>query len=152
MNQASWVCSLTFLQLNRRLSDSGAHHLDLRASTKDDLNWLVEQRQFEVDTIKDWLENYYQTKQSVSMHRQQLSIQSAQDVTATGLLWAKCKRDLLFSPRGFLNNSAYYKSLTKNYKVPYCCIKMLKIHSVFLFCMRSLIFCMIIISNQPFVK
>lgn len=42
------------------VTQEGAHHLDLRFSTKEDPEWLLEQRQVEVTHIKRWLEQYYQ--------------------------------------------------------------------------------------------
>lgn len=44
---------------------SGAHHLDLRAATTDDPDWLVEQRASEVKLIKGWIDDYYTTKKAV---------------------------------------------------------------------------------------
>lgn len=44
---------------------TGAHHIDLRAATAEDPNWLVEQRETEVKLIKGWLDNYYQEKKAV---------------------------------------------------------------------------------------
>ena len=44
---------------------SGAHHIDLRASTADDPDWLVEQRATEIRLIKGWISDYYQKKKSV---------------------------------------------------------------------------------------
>ncbi|XP_039156545.1 lysosomal Pro-X carboxypeptidase isoform X2 [Eucalyptus grandis] len=40
----------------------GAHHLDLRAATAEDPNWLVEQRATEIRVIKKWLSDYYEAK------------------------------------------------------------------------------------------
>ncbi|KAE8709585.1 hypothetical protein F3Y22_tig00110330pilonHSYRG00212 [Hibiscus syriacus] len=36
----------------------GAHHIDLRASTMEDPDWLVEHRATEVELIHGWLDNY----------------------------------------------------------------------------------------------
>ncbi|PIA25035.1 hypothetical protein AQUCO_13300024v1 [Aquilegia coerulea] len=44
------------------VSKEGAHHIDLRASTDDDPDWLVEQRKSEIKLIKSWIKNYYQEK------------------------------------------------------------------------------------------
>uniref|UniRef100_A0A7N0SYP7 Lysosomal Pro-X carboxypeptidase n=1 Tax=Kalanchoe fedtschenkoi TaxID=63787 RepID=A0A7N0SYP7_KALFE len=44
------------------VTEEGAHHIDLRASTPDDPDWLVEQRTKEVAIIKGWLNDYYQQK------------------------------------------------------------------------------------------
>ncbi|RVW17892.1 Lysosomal Pro-X carboxypeptidase [Vitis vinifera] len=43
----------------------GAHHIDLRSSTAEDPDWLVEQRAFEVKLIKGWIEDYHQKRNSV---------------------------------------------------------------------------------------
>ncbi|XP_056167902.1 uncharacterized protein LOC115685262 isoform X2 [Syzygium oleosum] len=56
--------------VTRNVSDSivalntqeGAHHLDLRAATAQDPNWLVEQRVTEIKLIKKWLSDYYLAK------------------------------------------------------------------------------------------
>lgn len=44
---------------------TGAHHIDLRAATADDPDWLVEQRETEIMMIKGWLSDYYQDKKAV---------------------------------------------------------------------------------------
>ncbi|KAF5198137.1 Lysosomal pro-x carboxypeptidase [Thalictrum thalictroides] len=44
------------------VTKEGAHHIDLRASTDDDPDWLVEQRKSETKLIKGWIDNYYQEK------------------------------------------------------------------------------------------
>lgn len=36
----------------------GAHHLDLRSSTEDDPQWLIEQREVEIAHIQSWLAQY----------------------------------------------------------------------------------------------
>ena len=41
---------------------AGAHHIDLRAATTGDPDWLIEQRESEIDLIEDWIENYHQRK------------------------------------------------------------------------------------------
>ncbi|XVE86949.1 hypothetical protein DITRI_Ditri18aG0076400 [Diplodiscus trichospermus] len=40
------------------VTEEGAHHIDLRASTPEDPDWLVEQRATEIKLIEDWLDNY----------------------------------------------------------------------------------------------
>ncbi|KAI5078890.1 hypothetical protein GOP47_0006561 [Adiantum capillus-veneris] len=40
------------------ITEQGAHHLDLRSSTEDDPQWLIEQRQVEIAHIKSWLSQY----------------------------------------------------------------------------------------------
>ncbi|KAI7742989.1 hypothetical protein M8C21_029793 [Ambrosia artemisiifolia] len=47
------------------VTEEGAHHLDLRAATADDPDWLVAQRASEVKLIKGWIDDYYTTKKSV---------------------------------------------------------------------------------------
>lgn len=37
---------------------SGAHHIDLRASSAEDPNWLLEQRETEIKLIQGWIDNY----------------------------------------------------------------------------------------------
>lgn len=44
---------------------SGAHHIDLRASTKNDPDWLVNQRATEIKLIQGWINDYYQDNQAV---------------------------------------------------------------------------------------
>jgi lysosomal Pro-X carboxypeptidase len=39
---------------------SGAHHLDLRSATKDDPDWVIEQRRQEVEIIHGWIDQYHQ--------------------------------------------------------------------------------------------
>ncbi|KAG0497160.1 hypothetical protein HPP92_001851 [Vanilla planifolia] len=46
------------------VTKQGAHHIDLRVSTKDDPKWLVKQRDIEVKIIKSWLSDYYQSRKS----------------------------------------------------------------------------------------
>lgn len=41
------------------LGETGAHHADLRAATKDDPEWLKEQRRQEVSIIEKWISEYY---------------------------------------------------------------------------------------------
>lgn len=47
------------------VTKEGAHHIDLRASTKEDPDWLVELRETEIKLIKGWIDNYYQRKTKV---------------------------------------------------------------------------------------
>ncbi|KAF3439107.1 hypothetical protein FNV43_RR17382 [Rhamnella rubrinervis] len=44
------------------VTEEGAHHIDLRASTKGDPKWLVEQRATEIKLIEGWIDNYHQEK------------------------------------------------------------------------------------------
>lgn len=44
---------------------AGAHHIDLRAMTDQDPDWLIEQREAEVILIKTWLDDYNQAKGGV---------------------------------------------------------------------------------------
>lgn len=46
----------------------GAHHIDLRASTPNDPDWLVEQRTKELEIIQGWLLDYYQQHKAVSSY------------------------------------------------------------------------------------
>ena len=41
---------------------SGAHHLDLRAFTAEDPQWLKEQRNLEIKMIEGWISDYYKQK------------------------------------------------------------------------------------------
>ncbi|XP_042017963.1 lysosomal Pro-X carboxypeptidase-like isoform X3 [Salvia splendens] len=43
----------------------GAHHLDLRPSTAEDPDWLVEQRATEIKIIRSWLDEYLERKRAV---------------------------------------------------------------------------------------
>jgi lysosomal Pro-X carboxypeptidase len=45
---------------------SGAHHLDLRSATKDDPDWVIEQRRQEVEIIQGWIDQYHQDMAQVS--------------------------------------------------------------------------------------
>ncbi|KAL8250930.1 hypothetical protein R6Q59_034623 [Mikania micrantha] len=47
------------------VTKKGAHHMDLRAATADDPDWLVEQRASEVKIIKGWIDDYYTTMKTV---------------------------------------------------------------------------------------
>ncbi|CAN6193971.1 unnamed protein product [Urochloa humidicola] len=42
------------------VTEKGAHHLDLRYATKDDPDWVVEQRRQEVEIIQGWIDQYHQ--------------------------------------------------------------------------------------------
>uniref|UniRef100_A0A2N9J9L4 Lysosomal Pro-X carboxypeptidase n=1 Tax=Fagus sylvatica TaxID=28930 RepID=A0A2N9J9L4_FAGSY len=44
------------------VTKEGAHHIDLRASSSEDPDWLVEQRVTEIKLIEGWISNYYQEK------------------------------------------------------------------------------------------
>ncbi|XP_021718453.1 lysosomal Pro-X carboxypeptidase-like isoform X2 [Chenopodium quinoa] len=46
------------------VTEEGAHHLDLRASTPNDPDWLVQQRVSEIRLIKGWIDDYNQGKGS----------------------------------------------------------------------------------------
>ena len=43
---------------------SGGHHIDLRPSTPEDPDWLVEQRETEVKLIKGWIDDYLKEKKT----------------------------------------------------------------------------------------
>ncbi|KAJ7294728.1 hypothetical protein O6H91_06G056100 [Diphasiastrum complanatum] len=43
------------------ITKEGAHHLDLRSSTKEDPGWLVDQRELEISKIRQWLGEFYET-------------------------------------------------------------------------------------------
>ncbi|XP_020597700.1 lysosomal Pro-X carboxypeptidase [Phalaenopsis equestris] len=49
------------------VTELGAHHIDLRASTKDDPEWLVELREMEIKLIKGWIDDYFQERASYSL-------------------------------------------------------------------------------------
>ncbi|GJM97852.1 hypothetical protein PR202_ga14808 [Eleusine coracana subsp. coracana] len=42
------------------VTEKGAHQFDLRSETKDDPEWIREQRRQEVQIIQGWIDNYYQ--------------------------------------------------------------------------------------------
>ncbi|XP_019422331.1 PREDICTED: lysosomal Pro-X carboxypeptidase isoform X3 [Lupinus angustifolius] len=42
------------------VTEEGAHHIDLRASTKNDPTWLIEQRATEIKLIQGWISDHYQ--------------------------------------------------------------------------------------------
>ncbi|KAL5755163.1 hypothetical protein ACOSP7_023383 [Xanthoceras sorbifolium] len=46
------------------VTKEGAHHIDLRPSTRDDPDWLKEQRATEIKLIEGWLNSYYREKKS----------------------------------------------------------------------------------------
>ncbi|KAB5547490.1 hypothetical protein DKX38_010896 [Salix brachista] len=46
------------------VTEEGAHHLDLRPSTPEDPDWLVEQRETEVKLIKGWIDDYLGEKKT----------------------------------------------------------------------------------------
>lgn len=46
------------------VTEEGAHHIDLRFSTKGDPEWLIEQRATEIKLIQGWLDNFYQVKKA----------------------------------------------------------------------------------------
>ncbi|KAK9749852.1 hypothetical protein RND81_02G155200 [Saponaria officinalis] len=46
------------------VTKEGAHHLDLRSSTPEDPDWLVQQRESEVRLIQGWIDDYNQGKAS----------------------------------------------------------------------------------------
>ncbi|PRQ48301.1 putative lysosomal Pro-Xaa carboxypeptidase [Rosa chinensis] len=46
------------------VTEEGAHHIDLRFSTKGDPEWLVEQRESEIKLIQGWLDHFYQEKKA----------------------------------------------------------------------------------------
>ncbi|GKU94948.1 hypothetical protein SLEP1_g8370 [Rubroshorea leprosula] len=41
------------------VTEEGAHHIDLRAATPEDPDWLMEQRATEIKLIEGWLNDYY---------------------------------------------------------------------------------------------
>ncbi|MED6185790.1 hypothetical protein PIB30_060498 [Stylosanthes scabra] len=47
------------------VTEEGAHHLDLRASTKYDPDWLVEQRATEIKLIKGWITEYHEKNKAM---------------------------------------------------------------------------------------
>ncbi|KQK16822.1 lysosomal Pro-X carboxypeptidase [Brachypodium distachyon] len=40
------------------VTEKGAHHLDFRTATKDDPDWVIEQRRQEVEIIQGWIDQY----------------------------------------------------------------------------------------------
>ncbi|KAK2981234.1 hypothetical protein RJ640_030623 [Escallonia rubra] len=47
------------------VAEKGAHHIDLRAATVNDPDWVMEQRAAEVKVIEGWIKDYYQEKKAV---------------------------------------------------------------------------------------
>lgn len=47
------------------VTKEGAHHIDLRASTSEDPDWLLEQRAIEIKLIEGWISNYYQEEKAI---------------------------------------------------------------------------------------
>ncbi|XP_027346530.1 lysosomal Pro-X carboxypeptidase isoform X2 [Abrus precatorius] len=47
------------------VTEEGAHHIDLRASTLNDPDWLVEQRETEIKLIEGWINDYYQKNKAI---------------------------------------------------------------------------------------
>ncbi|XP_066372291.1 uncharacterized protein [Miscanthus floridulus] len=48
------------------VTEKGAHHLDLRSATKDDPDWVIEQRRQEVEIIQGWIDQYHQDMAQLS--------------------------------------------------------------------------------------
>lgn len=46
-------------------TEKGAHHIDLRAATADDPDWLLEQRATEIRLIEGWINDYHQAKKAL---------------------------------------------------------------------------------------
>uniref|UniRef100_A0A2P2JB13 Lysosomal Pro-X carboxypeptidase n=2 Tax=Rhizophora mucronata TaxID=61149 RepID=A0A2P2JB13_RHIMU len=46
------------------VTDEGAHHIDLRPSTPEDPDWLVEQRATEIKLIQGWINDYWEAKKT----------------------------------------------------------------------------------------
>ncbi|XVF15373.1 hypothetical protein REPUB_Repub09cG0146700 [Reevesia pubescens] len=46
------------------VTEEGAHHIDLRASTTEDPDWLVKQRATEINLIEGWLDTYRKKMQA----------------------------------------------------------------------------------------
>nr|XP_010910623.1 lysosomal Pro-X carboxypeptidase [Elaeis guineensis] len=44
------------------VTELGAHHIDLRPSTDEDPDWLIEQRKSEISLIRGWIYDHYQEK------------------------------------------------------------------------------------------
>ncbi|KAF5454284.1 hypothetical protein F2P56_023961 [Juglans regia] len=47
------------------VTEEGAHHIDLRASSSEDPDWLLEQRATEIKLIKGWISDYYEEKKAI---------------------------------------------------------------------------------------
>ncbi|KAA8522894.1 hypothetical protein F0562_009317 [Nyssa sinensis] len=41
------------------VTEKGAHHVDFRSATKEDPDWLINQRRQEVEIIQKWIDEYY---------------------------------------------------------------------------------------------
>uniref|UniRef100_A0A0E0HU62 Lysosomal Pro-X carboxypeptidase n=1 Tax=Oryza nivara TaxID=4536 RepID=A0A0E0HU62_ORYNI len=48
------------------VTEKGAHHLDFRSATKDDPDWVVEQRRQEVKIIQGWIDQYNEDLAQIS--------------------------------------------------------------------------------------
>ncbi|CAN0917702.1 Lysosomal Pro-X carboxypeptidase [Linum grandiflorum] len=48
------------------VTEEGAHHIDLRPSTPEDPDWLMEQRATEIKLIRGWIDDYYRMKHKKS--------------------------------------------------------------------------------------
>ncbi|XP_062178675.1 uncharacterized protein LOC133883376 [Phragmites australis] len=48
------------------VTEKGAHHLDFRSATKDDPEWVIEQRRQEVEIIQGWIDQYHQDMAQIS--------------------------------------------------------------------------------------
>ncbi|XP_042484740.1 lysosomal Pro-X carboxypeptidase [Macadamia integrifolia] len=48
------------------VTNEGGHHLDLRSSTTEDPDWLVEQRESEIQLIAGWIKSYNEEKMRLS--------------------------------------------------------------------------------------
>uniref|UniRef100_A0A0E0E4E1 Lysosomal Pro-X carboxypeptidase n=1 Tax=Oryza meridionalis TaxID=40149 RepID=A0A0E0E4E1_9ORYZ len=48
------------------VTEKGAHHLDFRSATKDDPDWVVEQRRQEVEIIQGWIDQYNEDLAQIS--------------------------------------------------------------------------------------
>ncbi|XP_047058096.1 lysosomal Pro-X carboxypeptidase-like [Lolium rigidum] len=48
------------------VTEEGAHHLDFRSATKEDPDWVVEQRRQEVEIIQGWIDQYNQDTAEMS--------------------------------------------------------------------------------------
>lgn len=47
------------------VTEEGAHHIDLRPSTQDDPDWLVELRETEIKLIESWISDYHQKNKAM---------------------------------------------------------------------------------------
>ncbi|KAK9097090.1 hypothetical protein Sjap_022587 [Stephania japonica] len=48
------------------VTEEGAHHIDLRAATKEDPAWLLSQRASEIKLITEWIDQYHSVRSSPS--------------------------------------------------------------------------------------